>query len=849
MDSYNASEKANVNHANIAPVIDRRMRSRQVRIMAKKSPRDLRFFLPVAAVLLALAMTIAIMSAFVGITGDVTAFYSDHQPIVIGSDSDFLIPSNGVTGGSGTESDPYVIWGWNINTTGKSVPGIVISNTQMHFVIRNVWVHGDTYNDGIELINVCNASVEDSRVDNNSAAFYFQDSFGVDIINVTMMNNPNYGIYSYSSNCWNVTNSTLNLNGYGAYIDPAVDSVRFDNCSISWNDYGGLYFYSDASNVEIVDCHIDNNQYEQGIYVYGMATEFSVRNSSVCYNAYDGIMLDDYCDGVEFTNNTIVDNDGYGLFLYGGDDILIANNTVSMNYDVAIDVGYLDAVGGCIITGNEIVANQDRGISVDWQTGIVIANNTVTDNLGNGIEVRGTYGTIENNDISANGRYGLILDSSTSYMTVSKNTFLKNGVYVIFSYQTGNDFTDNTVNGRPLVYLYEVDDYVVADAGQVVAAYSDRLTLKDLNLSEASIGVELWDCDGCDLERLDCSDGDLGIFMVNYSDSNTISDCNLSGCYVSGLEMNTGCCGNIVTNCDANDTTQISIYLYWGCDGNTISGFYGLRSGSDGARIQQSNGNRIVGCTFGYNTIYGIYLVSSTGTRVENCSSTNSMYGMVLSSAVTSYLANNTVRDCSNGGFSIGGDSDSNVVFQNVVRNCNWGVRIEGSFPYYAQSNLVLNNTIQLNAGRGVSLMNYASGNVICGNNITSNGYGVYIDGTNTNGNWIYLNNFVGNSIQATNNYAGNKNYWNSSAPMAYTYLGVPLTGYVGNYWSTYSGIDANNNGIGDTPFTFTNGADNYPLMVEGSWYYVPEFPTILMPLTAMLVVGFVVVLKRRSGK
>ena len=618
---------------------------------------------------------------------------------------------------------------------------------------------------------------------------------------------------------------------------------------MSWNDYGGVYFYSDVNNVEITDCHIDNNQWEQGIYVYGVASGFAVRNSSISYNAYDGIYLEDYCNGLEVSNSTIIGNDGYGFYVYGGDGILIADNTLSLNYYTAVDVGYRGSAGGCVIAGNEVVDNLDRGINVGGQTNFVLRSNIVAGNDGDGIEVWGTSGTIEKNEISSNLHFGLILGTSTSYVTVSNNIFEKNGAYVMFSYQTGNAFSDNTVNGRPLVYLYDVDDYVVADAGQVIAAYSDRLSVKDLNLSDSSMGVELWDCDESNLENLDCSGCFNGIVMYNYSCSNKVLNCNLSGSAGSGIHLNTGCCGNTISNCDANDSLQISIYLYWGCDGNTIVGCYGLRSGSDSARIQQSTGNRVVGCTFGYSTFYGIYLLSSPSSSIENTTASNTMYGVVLSSTSGCYLANNTIRDCSNGGFSIGGDSDSNVLFQNVIRNCNWGIRIEGSFPYIAQGNQVLNNTIQLNAGRGVSLMNYASGNVIRGNNITSNGYGVYIDGTNTNGNWIYLNNFVGNSIQAYNSYAGNKNYWNSSVPMSYTYLGVPFTGYVGNYWSTWTTPDGDLNGIVDIPFTFTNGADNYPLVTEGYVYYVPEFSTMLMPLTAMLVMGFVVVLKRRGNK
>ncbi|MCU0852175.1 MAG: right-handed parallel beta-helix repeat-containing protein, partial [Thermoplasmata archaeon] len=325
IDSHNESATAKANNLDVTPVIDRRMPPRRTRVIAKKQRREFGFFLPVAAMLLALVMTISIMSAFVSLTSDVTAYYTDHLPITIDGDADFLVGFNGVTSGTGTEADPYVIWGWNIDTTVPATPGIIVMNTQAHFVIDEVWVHGDQNADGIELINVRNGSVENSRLDNNSAAFYLQDCFGLDITNVTMMNNPNYGIYSYASNCWNVTDSTLNLNGYGAYVDPAVDSVRFDNCSISWNDYGGLYFYNDISNVEIVDCEIDHNDYGQGLYVYGESTGLVVRNCSISYTAYDALYLDDSCNGIELSNNTVIDNGGFGLYVYGGGNIIIAN--------------------------------------------------------------------------------------------------------------------------------------------------------------------------------------------------------------------------------------------------------------------------------------------------------------------------------------------------------------------------------------------------------------------------------------------------------------------------------------------------------------------------------------------
>lgn len=61
-----------------------------------------------------------------------------RNPILINGNAGFT-PANGVTSGSGTESNPYVIEGWDINAS--SANGIEIRNTTAYFVIRNCYVH------------------------------------------------------------------------------------------------------------------------------------------------------------------------------------------------------------------------------------------------------------------------------------------------------------------------------------------------------------------------------------------------------------------------------------------------------------------------------------------------------------------------------------------------------------------------------------------------------------------------------------------------------------------------------------------------------------------------------------
>jgi parallel beta-helix repeat protein len=86
------------------------------------------------------------------------------------------------------------------------------------------------------------------------------------------------------------------------------------------------------------------------------------------------------------------------------------------------------------------------------------------------------------------------------------------------------------------------------------------------------------------------------------------------------------------------------------------------------------------------------------------------------------------------------------------------------------------------------------------GNNITANNYGIELD--YSSGNKFYHNNFIDNAVQVYIYSSGYANMWDNGYPSG------------GNYWSDYTGTDADGDGIGDTPYTIdANNKDNYPLM------------------------------------
>src|SRR2546429_9378860 len=94
-----------------------------------------------------------------------------HSSILIVGNAEFT-PANGVTSGTGTASDPYVIQGWNI-TVCWHCPyyGIEVANTTAYFRIFNVTVSSLITAQpatGILLNNATNGRIDNSVVKDES---------------------------------------------------------------------------------------------------------------------------------------------------------------------------------------------------------------------------------------------------------------------------------------------------------------------------------------------------------------------------------------------------------------------------------------------------------------------------------------------------------------------------------------------------------------------------------------------------------------------------------------------------------------------------------------------------------
>jgi len=174
--------------------------------------------------------------------------------------------------------------------------------------------------------------------------------------------------------------------------------------------------------------------------------------------------------------------------------------------------------------------------------------------------------------------------------------------------------------------------------------------------------------------------------------------------------------------------------------------------------------------------------------------------------------------------------SNNSLISNNYLSNMSYGISLQSS-----HNNTILRNTAVNNTMYGISAA-YSNYNNILKNYFTDGYYGISL--YDSNNNTIYLNNFINNSLDVYSYES--TNIWNSSVKIAYTYNNKNYFNYLGNYWDNYTGNDANNDGIGDTPYTIydTTIEDNYPLMEPFENYLIPPVedttaPAAISDLTA----------------
>lgn len=204
------------------------------------------------------------------------------------------------------------------------------------------------------------------------------------------------------------------------------------------------------------------------------------------------------------------------------------------------------------------------------------------------------------------------------------------------------------------------------------------------------------------------------------------------------------------------------------------------------------SGFKITGATGWYPSASGVYLNHVNNVSLLHNYVTNNTYGICLDFSNNNTIKNNTVL-LNYFGINLEHENRYNTIIENnASSNTVYGIVIWAD----SSNNLVANNVV-LDNDPGISL-GYSDFNVIAYNDLAGNSRGIEIQQISNN-NTIFHNNIVDNNDQVYS-ISGAANFWDNGAE--------------GNYWSNYTGVDSEPDGIGDTPHIIdANNTDNYPLM------------------------------------
>ena len=253
------------------------------------------------------------------------------------------------------------------------------------------------------------------------------------------------------------------------------------------------------------------------------------------------------------------------------------------------------------------------------------------------------------------------------------------------------------------------------------------------------------------------------------------------GIYLQSSTLNIILNNNITFN-------EGNIYLGNSFD-NTMTGNT-ITNGAEAIQLYESSNNTISGNSMSHN-YYGVWSrFNSAENVISGNNITRSNRGIFLDASSSNTMSGNRIAVVANGVYV--NNSRNNIITGNSISTSSTGIYLRDWSPY----NTITRNNIDNNT-RGIQVQ-MSHSNIIVGNTITRNlEYGVLLFlGTSST---LFHNSFLGNT-QHVRIYLPSVHVWDN--------------GVEGNYWSNYTGADANHNGIGDTPHVIdANNTDYYPLM------------------------------------
>lgn len=214
-----------------------------------------------------LVLVSSCLFGFLSISPSAEGEYTAHDPIFINGDANFTAQA-ALEGwsGDGTEGNPYIIEGYEIDTT--SANGIEIISTNVYFIIRNTSISRNygvyNYFSGIYFYSVSNGMIENCTLKKNYYGIYINTSSEINITGNNISYNGASGLRIGNSNNNNIIDNRIIENPNGIYLDfSRKNNISYNYFLFNWFNHG-IYFHYSIQNIVI-----NNTLNDNGIFIEG----------------------------------------------------------------------------------------------------------------------------------------------------------------------------------------------------------------------------------------------------------------------------------------------------------------------------------------------------------------------------------------------------------------------------------------------------------------------------------------------------------------------------------------------------------------------------------------------------
>ncbi|MFX0207947.1 MAG: right-handed parallel beta-helix repeat-containing protein [Candidatus Hodarchaeota archaeon] len=355
--------------------------------------------------------------------------YTPHAPINISSDVELAAVA---VSGSGTQTEPYLLEGWQIITAQQHA--LFITGTTQYFIIQNCWLETgggswDFQTVGIYLQNVAPAT---ALIQNNTC------------------HNNWFGIRIYNTHSSLIRNNICSTNNYlGITLEYSNHSTIIDNICSTNQENGILGVFSTNMTVR------NNICYKNGIGIHiNQCEALWIMNNTCTQNRNEGITIGAR-GSVTVLNNTCTYNGWEGISLYSPEVSTISHNLCQYNNRTGLR---LITPKHCTIRDNSLSHNKGSGILFDRAENLTLTHSSCSYNHMEGLTLESSTACWSNKNLFLENKgYGILLDATSMHNLLDHNSFLKNNNGSLQALDNGtlNHWYDTSTNAGNFWWDYD----------------------------------------------------------------------------------------------------------------------------------------------------------------------------------------------------------------------------------------------------------------------------------------------------------------------------------------------------------------------------------------------------------